>query len=341
MDKAERDIRSSRFLIRTEDLIAYIREIECRLVPDYCADLRTYVLRAADFNAMMAPNGMMQIWTGLILRCRSEAQLAAVVAHEAGHYLNRHSLARFKDLRDKAAVGTFFGIGLAIAGLGPLAPLAQAGVLSTTFAFSRDQEREADALSLMLLARAGYPPAAAASVWQQFLDELQASTAEKRDSLFFATHPSIEERLQEMKRRADALGGDTGDWGRERYLARIQPILPLLLADELRLRQYGRTEVVIRGWLEALPESSELHHASGELYRLRRQPGDAERAQRAYERAVALPAPPAEAWRGMGLVSMDQGDTNAARAAFDKYLQVAPPGADLETVRTLMKDLSS
>jgi predicted Zn-dependent protease len=115
MDRAEEQLKTSRFVVRDPALNAYLHEIVCRLDKAHCADIRIYVVRTPQFNASMAPNGMMEIWTGLLLRCTDEAQLAAIIGHELGHYLRRHSLALWRDARDKASLGNFLGLGLAAA----------------------------------------------------------------------------------------------------------------------------------------------------------------------------------------------------------------------------------
>ena len=56
------------------------------------------------FNAMMAPNGMMLVWSGLLLRVENEAQLAAILGHELGHYLERHSVEQLRAAKDRAVL---------------------------------------------------------------------------------------------------------------------------------------------------------------------------------------------------------------------------------------------
>ena len=51
----------------------------------------------------MTATGMMQIWTGLIVRATSTDEIAAVVGHEIAHYTRLHSLQRFRDLKSKMA----------------------------------------------------------------------------------------------------------------------------------------------------------------------------------------------------------------------------------------------
>src|SRR5262249_34912191 len=91
MDKAEDEVKSSRFRLRDPELNAYVNDVICRLVPDRCPDVRVYVIRTPYFNAQAAPNGMIEVWSGLLLRAKNEAQLAAVLGHELGHYLERHA----------------------------------------------------------------------------------------------------------------------------------------------------------------------------------------------------------------------------------------------------------
>ena len=59
----------------------------------------------------MAPNGMMQVWSGL-LRVDNEAQLASVVGHEIGHYLQRHTVERLRDAQSRSAFGMVLNIAL-------------------------------------------------------------------------------------------------------------------------------------------------------------------------------------------------------------------------------------
>ena len=87
MDREETRLRRSPFRMRNVELDKYLSGIACQLAADHCPDIRVYAMRTPYFNASMAPNGMLQIWSGLLLRMENEAQLAAIVAHEIGHYV--------------------------------------------------------------------------------------------------------------------------------------------------------------------------------------------------------------------------------------------------------------
>jgi beta-barrel assembly-enhancing protease len=102
MDEQERLLRRSKFLVTDPALNAYVRGVLCRTVgQERCAATRLYIVRTPYFNASMAPNGTTIVYTGLLLRMRDEAQLAAVLGHEYSHFEQRHTLRLFKDIRAK------------------------------------------------------------------------------------------------------------------------------------------------------------------------------------------------------------------------------------------------
>jgi predicted Zn-dependent protease len=336
MNREERNIRDSRFVVRDPDLNAYVRGIACRLAKDHCPDLRIYVLRTAQFNASMAPNGMMQVWTGLLLRCVDEAQFAAIVGHELGHYLRRHSVEQWRDARNKADFGAFLALGLAAAGLGAVGSAANLALVASTFAFSRDQEREADEIGLELMMKAGYPPVAAAEVWDQLIAEHKAGTADRSGAVLFATHPEPEERVAKLRELAAQRGSEAGERSREQYRAQLARVRFQLINDELTLRQYGRSELVFDRLLAQTPDDGQLWYAKGEVYRLRSDEGDAARALAAYQRALATPSAPPETYRSLMRIELKAGARVRAQAALDTYLKLKPDATDAEALRGLL-----
>lgn len=336
MDREERRLRTSRFVVRDAVANAYLRAIVCRLGSDNCPDVRIYLMRTPQFNASMAPNGMMQVWTGLLLRCLDEAQLAAILGHEMGHYLRQHSLQRFRDVRDKANVSAFLGMGLAVAGLGVAGSVASLALLASAYAYSRDQEREADEIGLELITKAGYAPIAASEVWAQLIAEYQVGSAERAQQFFFATHPDPEDRLEALRDAAAKLDGPRSERGRERYLEKLAGIRRYMIHDELALRQYGRSELVFDRLLGQASDDGGLWYAKGEVYRLRGGEGDPPRALEAYGKAIHARGAPPEIYRSIMLVELKAGAHDRARAAFDAYLARSPAAADAESLRMLL-----
>ena len=333
MERAEADLKRSRFLIHDPQVKAYVSDIACRLSRDFCPDLRVYVVHTPYFNAMMAPNGMMQIWTGLLLRVQNEAQLAAVIGHEMGHYLRRHSLQRWRDARGKSDAAAIF----AFAGL-PGA-IAQFGLLASIFSFSRDQEREADAIGLDLMAKAGYKPLEAPRVWEQLIAEQDKADKARSRDIFFASHPAPEERVGNL--RAQALGRDgplfEDGLQRVRHWQQLKGIRSLLLADELKLRQFGQSEVLFDLLIREQGEDSELYFYKGEIHRIRNADGDTAKAYEAYGRAIDLGTAPPETFRSLGLTQMRERDHAAAEQSFRRYLELLPEASDRDIINSYMQ----
>lgn len=336
MDQSERELRHSRFRIQDPDLNRYVQDIACRLGSEHCADVRVYLVRTPHFNATMAPNGMMQIWSGLLLRTQNEAQLAAIIGHELGHYLHRHSLQRFRDIRAKADFSIFLNMGLAIAGTPVEAiELANMITLASIYAYSRDQEREADDVGVRLMAAAGYRPSEASKVWEQLIAEEKAGPRRGPQNLLFATHPQPEERQETLRRTSLSLEGPLqNDYG-DRYRHTLSRLRTTLLQDELRLARYERTLVVLEH-LAIAGKDAELWFFEGEVYRLRGRDGDRPEAYRAYEKAIDSVDTPPETWRSLGLMYRQDRDMRRASEAFQTYLQLAPDAPDAAVIRNYL-----
>lgn len=316
MARQERDLRRSPFLIRDEALNGYVRDIACRLAGEHCPDVRVYIVRKAQFNATMAPNGMLQVWSGLLLRMANEAQLAAILGHEIGHYVARHGVQRLREAKSRSAAGQTAGVALAFFGVLGIAvnSVAQLALGAGGAAYSREHEREADRIGLDLMQRAGYAPAEAARVWSQLVVE--------EDSTLFATHPSAAERSELLA--AAALPG--GRVEAESYQRILAPHRSMLLRDELLRARYGETLAL----LERLPQDGEVLFFKGEAHRLRGEPEQALAAYRAAEN------PPPELHRSMGLVLRQLGEHGDAARAFARYLELAPDAADAAMVRAYL-----
>jgi predicted Zn-dependent protease len=326
MDREEKRLRRSPFRIRDEALSNYLTSIACGLGGGHCPDIRVYPIRAPFFNASMAPNGMMQIWSGLLLRVDNEAQLAAVIGHEIGHYLQRHTVERLRDLKARAAFGQFLGL------FGLVGLVGQLATLAAGMAYSRDQEREADRISIELMRRQGYDPRAAAVVWGQLLDELRATPGvdPSKESVLFATHPPSAERRDTLD--ALAIGGD-GATREAEYQARLAPHRFGLLEDEVRRGKPFESVALIDRLLKRDPDSAELRHFRGEALRARGEPGDAELALADYSAAVQTGREPAATHRALGEIYRAQGQADQARNAWRIYLERAPDAPDAGLIR--------
>lgn len=341
MDRTEAELKRSRSLVRDEAVTAYVRDVVCRMAADHCPDVRVYVVRTPVFNASMAPNGMMQVYSGLLLRTRNEAQLAAVLGHEMGHYLRKHSVQRWRDARAKADVGAFLSLGLALAGIPAAGSLSQMALIASIFAYSRDQEREADDIGITLMAKAGYAPGEAARVWEQLIAEQQAIAEETNRNVFFASHPDPEERQETLKAKAATLVQPRQTDGAASFRTALRGMRRTLFDDELRMRQFPRTLVLLDRLCADVPPDADVMHFYGEVHRHRAENGDLARARDWYERSVASPDAPPEAWRGLGLVLRQQGERERSAEALRRYVTLTPGARDRDLIQSYIVALGS
>lgn len=347
MDEEERRLAQSEMVMRAPDLNAYVRKVLCDTVgQDRCRSVRIYILRVPLFNASMAPNGTMQVYSGLLLRTRSEAELGAVLGHEFGHFEARHSLGQLKAQRSGTDVLAW---ALVLGNLAPSYDVArtyrdlQLSILGNLYRFGRDQEREADRLGIGYLNDSALRPHAASQVWQNLMSEYEASARArglkkpKFDRIAFtASHPPEAERAGSLAllARPDAA---TRDDGAERYRAAMAPWLGLLLDDQIKLNDFGGSEFLIaalaeNGW------TAHLCHARGELHRMRGSPRDLVNAAQFYAEAIALDPAHSDAHRGLGLSLIKTGQPGPGQAALRRYLALRPDAPDARLIGMMIPD---
>lgn len=342
-EKAERSARTAAEMNADSALNAYVRDVACKTAPEYCDEIRVYVMDRPIFNATAAPNGYIEVWSGLLLRARSEAGLAFVLGHEVGHYAENHSLEHWNTTKGwmTAAAIVTLGVGLAgayyqvdMTGMGDLIYL---GALSSVYGYGRGQESQADEIGLRRLAQAGYDPRVGAELWRALQDETKASSfpsvrRSQASPSIFNTHPLTVERVAALQAQAETLAqsGVAGEGRRERarYRAAIRPHLSAWLADEQNRRDYGGLLTVIDRLAEDGEDMGVLQFHRGEVYRQRREDGDAERARTAYRAASAQADAPVAVWRELGDLEARLGDPAAAAAAWRTYLKATPEADD-------------
>lgn len=333
MAREEQRLRRSPFLLRDDKLRDYLQGILCRLAGDHCPDVRVYAVRNANFNANMAPNGMMQIWSGLLLRMDNEAQLAAVVGHEVGHFLQRHSLERLRDAKSKSAAS------VVMLPFGLFGMVGQLALLASVYAYSREQERDADTISVRLMSAAGYDSSQAAEVWGNLLAELKArpNADAAKSSVLFASHPPSDERRDALR----ALGKAGGDRAEQAYRERMAAWQVEFLEDEIKRGQYPETIALLDRKLALEPQRPDLLYARAEAKRLRGQDKDVEQALADLSAASAMPDAPARAHRSLGLLLRERKDNAGAAAAFARYLEAAPDAPDAGLIKAYLSELQT
>jgi predicted Zn-dependent protease len=157
------------------------------------------VFDTSDVNAFVLPNGKIAVFRGLLDTVRSDAELAAVLGHEAGHVVVRHAAERVsQELAVQAGVSL---AQLLLSDNGGQyadeigAALGMGAVYGVILPYSRKHELEADAVGVDLMRKAGYEPRAALRFWERRIAEAKANQPPE----FLSTHPADETRLARLR----------------------------------------------------------------------------------------------------------------------------------------------
>jgi len=337
----EKQLAASPMLVRDPEINNFVRDVFCRVAGDYCHDVRIYIVRNPGFNASMAPNGMMMIWTGVFMRVRDEDELAVVLGHELAHYLRTHSLLAWRKAKREMAAGSILSLVVGVA-TGVLLPVGESLALLSSLSFSREQEREADLLGTKLLVDGGFDPHAAYQVWEFLVDEDTHAVAKSEDpGVFSKTHPDSQERAQELRQYVDQRYGAPGNRAAAEadYLAGLSRHYEALMEDQLDTNRFGRTEFLLDRHAAMGLEPGLVDYYRGEMYRQRGGDGDAEAARQSYLRSISYDPPYPPAFRNLGYLALKAGDPAGARRYFEQYLALSPEADDHEMIKFYLEDL--
>lgn len=190
--------------------VAYVRCVVGAIVNELPSNWRATGWESALFvdkepNAFALPGGKVGVNTGIFTVAKTQDQLAAVIAHEIGHVVSRHHEERITRQAGAsgalqvlgAVLGSRYGEGAANAAVQGGGVLAQTGFLLPG---SRQQESEADVVGQQLMAKAGFDPRSAVTLWQNMI-----AAGGSRPPQWLSTHPDPQSRIGELQRRADDL----------------------------------------------------------------------------------------------------------------------------------------
>jgi predicted Zn-dependent protease len=316
-----RNLRQQGLVLNDPLVDEYINSLGYRLVSnsDGAGQRFTFfIVHSSEINAFAAPGGYIGVNTGLILTTESESELAAVMAHEIAH-ITQHHMARTYEAAGRYKWATAVAILAAVllgqhsGQLGEAA--AAAGIASNaqlSINFTRANEKEADAIGMQTLDRAGFNPYAMAN----FFARMQRATRLYGTQLpeFLRTHPVTVSRIAEARNRAAQLP-DVHPHSSENYFL-IKARLRVLSATDaakaqerfnrdLKHGNYRNEEAERYGHALALLGNGKYDQARGEIDRLLKkdperialliasariemESGHAQRAFKIYQKALLL-----------------------------------------------------
>ena len=203
-----------------EQLTAYVSRVGQKVLanshlqrPDASEEFKNteFTFRILDspvVNAFALPGGYIYVTRGLLAHLQNEAQLAVVLGHEVGHVVARHSSQRQLS-GTLAQVGVIAGaIGGHMLGVDPNSVLQAGGMAAQLFLlrYSRDNERESDALGVEYSAMTGYDAAEGA----KFFTTLKRISEASGQSIpgFMSTHPDPGEREAKIPQMAQEFSAE-------------------------------------------------------------------------------------------------------------------------------------
>lgn len=192
-------------------------------------DWQFQVMDSPVVNAFAAPGGYVFVTRGLLAAVNDEAELAGVLAHEIGHVTARHSARNYSQSL-LANIGVQLGTALAGSYGSLLGPMLEVGTGLLFLKYSRDDERQADALGVEYASKGGYDTNRMADFFTT-LQKQETLEGAKGGGLpeWFSTHPSPVDREA-------AVRAQTAQWrtqlprqsyrtNREVFLARIDGLV--------------------------------------------------------------------------------------------------------------------
>jgi len=283
-------------------------------------------------NAYAFPGGTIAATRGIMLEMESEDSLAALMGHEIGHVNARH-------YAERQAKGSLLDIVVATVGIVAADSNPQYGALAQLIGsvgggallshYSRDNEREADALGMEYMNQAGYTPAGMTDL----MDMLNSQSKSKPNALelMFSTHPMSSERVANTQRSLESQYADAAKRPRqrERYMdntSRLRALKPAIAEQQkgeamLNQKNFPAAEDHLRKALALAPEDYPGLVLMGKTQMAMNRPQE---AQPYLLKAKAINPSEAQASQLAGVTHLQLKQPDKALAAFQDYDRLLP-----------------
>ena len=301
--------------------------------------IQVKVLKNPLLNAFAFPNGNIYVHTGMLARIESEAQLATLLGHELTHATHRHTIQELRGMRrTSAALATFQAITLPFGLFGAAATaLGTVGYMGAVSGHSRGKEREADEVGLALMVKAGYSPQEAPRLFEKLKDDLVLRKV--NEPFFFGTHPRVQERIESYHALiADQYPARAGKEGTERYYEVMTPMIVDNAEADLAIGRITIAQRDLERVLSRQPLNARARFLLGEVFRQRKEPGDVERSESQYHRAIEADPGFADPHRTLGYSLLKRGDTQSGKAELRNYLELSPHAPDRAYAEQALKE---
>jgi predicted Zn-dependent protease len=158
-----------------------------------------HLVQSNDVNAFCMPGGKIAFYTGIMPIAQGEKGVAVVMGHEIAHAIANHGGERMSQMLAAQLGGLALDVALSQKPEQTRQIIQAAYGMTTNVAyilpFSRKHETEADKLGMVFMARAGYDPHEAVSLWER----MKAASGGNEPPEFLSTHPSNDTRIKNIQ----------------------------------------------------------------------------------------------------------------------------------------------
>ena len=313
-------------------VVAYVNKVGQRLaaVSDRKLPYEFKVINSDVPNAWALPGGKIAINRGLLVKMKSESELAAVLGHEIVHAAAKHGakgMTRGVLLQGGLVAATIATSGKEYSNLAQLGANVGAQLINTRY--GRAAELESDRYGMEYMARAGYDPQGAVDLQATFL-ELSKDSKRGKDFIsgLFASHPPSEERLATNKKIAASMpkGGDIKAAEYRQNIARLLQSQPAYDAfaeakQALKDKNVNRARELTRRAISIEPREGHFHSFLGDIENENK---SYQRARQHYTDATRLNNNFFYYHLQLGLVSEKAGDTATAQRSLQRSIELLP-----------------
>lgn len=184
----------------------------------FSKEMRFHFVNSKTLNAFTTGGEHMYIYNELFQQCKTEDELAAVMAHEFAHIYGRHvhkGMNRQYAILGAAALAGGAGYALGEGDnretyAGAAAGATLVGGQLFGMGFTRKDEAEADELGFEFYTRAGWNPDRFADFFRTMIEK-----GYDTESDFMSDHPTLKSRVVVAEQRAKALPPQAKEWRRK------------------------------------------------------------------------------------------------------------------------------
>ena len=329
----QKKIDNSNYLYDGPALTAYVNDVAQSLVPENIKEkglsFQIRIIKNPFLNSFSYPNGVIYIHTGILCKMQNEAQLATLLGHEMTHVIYRHGIENYRSFKNSSAVFTTAQVAFIPFGVygSMVNVLGSIGTMASVTGYSRELETEADKVGLELMVKAGYDPKEAVRLFEYL--KIEVEEQEIKEPYFFGSHPRLQERINNYTQSINVIYPDKkGHKYEDKFMTKISPVLLENALLDLSMGRFSSAQNGIIRFLQIEPRNAKAHYCMGELYRIKGEKDDRQKAIEKYNTAISCDSTYPSPHKRLGMIFYKQKLYEMSQQEFEEYLFLYPEAED-------------